>query len=140
LLLVLLETPANQKQNLSYYFEFENLKLELPEKYTPKNLADRHVCLGIRPESIKILVESGRESEGTSDIQIQVLQVEPHGHEVHLIAKVLGTEKQIILRSANPYRTKVMLRAKKGDTLQATVDKNALHWFDNQTHERLKLL
>jgi multiple sugar transport system ATP-binding protein len=92
--------------------------------------------LGVRPEAIKILAKEGRESQGHPDFLPEVILLEPHGHEMHLVAKV-GSQ-QIIIRSANPKRLAVMEKAKKGETLPATLDRTALHWFEfNEAGQRV---
>ena len=85
--------------------------------------------LGIRPETIKVLAKEGREAEGNKDLDLMVTLLEPHGHEVHMVCNVAG--QQTIVRSANPKRLAIMTKAHKGDTLAATIDKKALHWFHN---------
>jgi sn-glycerol 3-phosphate transport system ATP-binding protein len=86
--------------------------------------------LGLRPEAIKALTESGsgRESEGSVDMVPEVLLLEPHGHESHLVCRLSG--RQLVIRSANPKRLKVMERAVRGDLLKCTIDRNDLHWFE----------
>ncbi|MCA2961315.1 MAG: sn-glycerol-3-phosphate ABC transporter ATP-binding protein UgpC [Silvanigrellales bacterium] len=83
--------------------------------------------LGLRPEAIKVLTKEGRESEGPVDASPVVVLVEPHGHESHLVSKVGA--RQVVIRSSNPKRLEVMERAKPGDALASTIDRNALHWF-----------
>ncbi len=86
--------------------------------------------LGLRPESIKVLASgAGRESQGTVDFEPEALLLEPHGHEAHLVSLLAG--KQVIIRSANPHRLKVMESAQRGDTLKCTIDRNELHWFES---------
>lgn len=93
--------------------------------------------LGLRPEAIKVLTESGgRESQGPTDFIADVRLLEPHGHEAHLVAEIGG--QQVIIRSANPQRLKVMESARRGDHLKCTIDRNALHWFeDNEEGKRV---
>jgi multiple sugar transport system ATP-binding protein len=129
----------------NYKFESEFLSLELLENQMPKQAlnflaqnskSEFDVYFGFRPESIKILAKKGRESEGNVDAQLSVVQVEPHGHEVHLVAKISSRVSQVqngnlvVVRSANPHRVEVMIAAKHGEVLNATFDKNALHWFE----------
>lgn len=87
--------------------------------------------LGLRPESIKVLTAagSGRESEGLVDMVPEVVLLEPHGHESHLVCSLSG--QQLIIRSANPKRLKVMERSVRGDKLKCTIDRSDLHWFES---------
>lgn len=91
----------------------------------PKEAGD--YTLGLRPESMKVLTSEGREASGNVDFEMAVALQEPHGHETHMVGKI--ADKQIIIRSANPNRLKVMNRAKKGDKLNLSIDRKALHWF-----------
>lgn len=105
----------------------EQLVLDLSQSPTPARPGK--YTLGIRPESIKVLTQSGgRESEGSVDMSAKVLLLEPHGHEAHLVATVAG--RQVIIRSANPNRLKIMESARAGDILKCTIDRGALHWFE----------
>lgn len=99
--------------------------IDFSDAPTPK--AAGKMTLGLRPESIKVLARSGRESEGKADLKLVVTLLEPHGHESHLVVK-LGNEQGIV-RSANPKRLEVMGSAKPGDVLPATVERSELHWF-----------
>ena len=47
---------------------------------------------------------------------------------MHMVAQIAG--QQVIIRSANPHRLKVMEKADRGAELPATLDRDALHWFD----------
>jgi ABC-type sugar transport system ATPase subunit len=105
----------------------EQLILDLTQAPSPAKSGK--YTLGIRPESIKVLTQSGgRESEGSIDMTAKVLLLEPHGHEAHLVATVAG--RQVIIRSANPNRLKIMESARAGDILKCTIDRAALHWFE----------
>lgn len=106
-------------------FRWGDETIDFSKAPTPKN--SQKCTLGLRPEAIKVLADSGREAEGTVDMQVRVLFQEPHGHENHLIGLI--NDKQIIIRSANPKRLAVMNRAKKDDLLGASIDLKALHWF-----------
>jgi multiple sugar transport system ATP-binding protein len=104
----------------------ETLVLDLKDAPVPK--APGRYRLGLRPEAIKVLTSSGgRESQGTVDFSAEVRLLEPHGHEAHLVAHVGG--QQVIIRSANPQRLKVMEASRQGDLLRCTVDRAGLHWF-----------
>jgi ABC-type sugar transport system ATPase subunit len=106
----------------------EQLILDMSQAPTPAKSGK--YTLGIRPESIKALTQSGgRESEGSVDMTAKVLLLEPHGHEAHLVAMVAG--RQVIIRSANPNRLKIMEAARAGDILRCTIDRTALHWFES---------
>lgn len=85
------------------------------------------VVLGIRPESVKVLAATGRESQGQKDMELTVQFVEPHGHESQVVATWAGL--QILVRTANPHRLAVIDKAQPGDKLWATLDHQALHWF-----------
>lgn len=84
-------------------------------------------CLGLRPEALKPLARDGREAQGSVDVEPEVLLLEPHGHECHLVANIAG--QQVVIRSANPKRLQAMEAAQRGDTLKTTIDREALHWF-----------
>lgn len=105
------------------------VEVDFSEAPTPGSSGDFR--LGLRPEAIKVLTEagSGRESEGNVDMIPEVLLLEPHGHESHLVCRLSG--QQLIIRSANPKRLKVMERAVCGDKLKCTIDRNDLHWFES---------
>ncbi|MBQ46793.1 MAG: glycerol-3-phosphate ABC transporter ATP-binding protein [Zetaproteobacteria bacterium] len=87
--------------------------------------------LGIRPEAIKVLAKQGREAEGKVDMKVTVNLIEPHGHEAHMVATLAG--HQAIIRSANPHRLKVMTDAHRGDLLDVTFDREAMHFFDTSS-------
>lgn len=95
---------------------------------SPTPLKSGRYTLGLRPEALKVLASDGRESEGPRDCTPEVILMEPHGHETHLVARLDKT--QIIIRSANPKRLAIMERAKPGDSLATTIDRQALHWFE----------
>ena len=84
--------------------------------------------LGLRPEAIKVLANSGREASGKVDMTVEMIMREPHGHEVHMVAT--AGEHQLIIRSANPQRLEIISQAKRGDKLPCTLDRAALHWFE----------
>ena len=110
--------------NAQKIFKGDALALDLTSAATPA-LPGRYT-LGLRPESIKV-VAPGAGDSGSRDFAVTVLMREPHGHEVHLVASVGAT--QVLLRSANPYRMEKIAAAHKGDSLDVTVDRTALHWF-----------
>ena len=126
-----LETKTDGRRVFSFAegeFDFTNAPL-------PKN--DGPCTLGLRPESIKVLAKKGREAEGPVDVKVKVALLEPHGHENHLVGLI--ESKQVIVRSANPHRLAVMNSSKKGDVLEASVDRSALHWFAaDELGERLE--
>jgi ABC-type sugar transport system ATPase subunit len=104
----------------------EDFTLDLSD--APAPAAPGRYKLGIRPEAIKVLTQSGgRESQGPVDLVAEVRLLEPHGHEAHLVAIVGGL--QVIIRSANPQRLKVMEASRGGDLLKCTIDRTGLHWF-----------
>lgn len=106
-------------------FTTGGLSLDLSDSPTPPQSGA--YTLGLRPESLKVLARDGREAQGSRDLEPQVVLVEPHGHETHLVASVAG--KQVIIRSANPKRLQVMEQARAGEKLPTTIDRSALHWF-----------
>jgi multiple sugar transport system ATP-binding protein len=108
-------------------FHFEDQCLDFTSAPTPPQ-SGRYV-LGLRPEAIKVLARDGREAVGSVDLKPTVLLLEPHGHEVHLVAKI--GKQQAIIRSANPKRLQVMESAKPGDALPSTIDRSSLHWFES---------
>ncbi|SMF10694.1 ABC transporter ATP-binding protein [Pseudobacteriovorax antillogorgiicola] len=108
-------------------FEFEGGHFDFSDAETP--MEEGRFCLGLRPEAMKVLTQEGREAQGAEDFKMIVTLQEPHGHETHMVG-LIG-EKQVIIRSANPKRLAVMNRAKKGDTLTLSVDRKALHWFED---------
>ncbi|MFW7377192.1 MAG: ABC transporter ATP-binding protein [Oligoflexus sp.] len=111
-------------------FHIGSKKIEFSHDEVP--LKSGPYTLGLRPEAIKILADTGREAQGVPDMQVEVIFREPHGHESHMVAKL--DEQQLIIRSANPHRLKKMNAAKRGDKLLATVDRHALHWFEPVEH------
>jgi ABC-type sugar transport system ATPase subunit len=107
-------------------FEFGSLKLDFSNAPTPETSGP--YTLGLRPEALKVKTTAdGRESEGPTDFELKLLLLEPHGNEAHVIGSL--EDQQLILRSANPNRLKVIYQAKKDDFLPITVDREALHWF-----------
>lgn len=115
------------KQDGKTIFIFEDVQLDLSDTpNVPKNPGK--YTLGIRPESFKVLAQSGREAEGLVDIRPTTILLEPHGHESHLVAK-LG-KSQIVVRSANPKRLEVMTKSKAGDILPMTIERKEIHWFE----------
>ena len=91
-------------------FTFDQGEVDLSDAPTPA--VSGKYTLGLRPEAIKVLADSGRESEGQVDLEVHVLFQEPHGHENHLIAML--EEKQLIIRSANPKTTRCDEPCEKG--------------------------
>ena len=108
------------------FFNCQGVSIDLSGEATP---AKGPCILGVRPEAIKVLATEGREAVGKKDISPKVTFKEPHGHEMHMVAQIAG--QQVIIRSANPHRLKVMERAQRGAELAATLDREALHWFDD---------
>lgn len=118
-------------------FNFMGIKLDFTDAPTPK--VPGPYSLGVRPESLKVLAQSGRESEGIHDFDLKVLLKEPHGHEVHVIGEI--KEQQLLIRCANPNRLKVIDQTSKSQQLKVTIDRTALHWFSQQSSgERIKEL
>ncbi|MBM3381324.1 MAG: sn-glycerol-3-phosphate ABC transporter ATP-binding protein UgpC [Betaproteobacteria bacterium] len=117
-----LEISGGQK-----IFSFNGLKFDFSDAPTPKKSGT--YTLGLRPEALKVLAKEGREAEGKIDCKPEVLLIEPHGHETHLVANIAG--QQVIIRSANPKRLQVMEAASRGSVLATTIDRKVMHWFDS---------
>jgi len=111
-------------------FKIGKVGIDFSEDETPASSG--RYTLGLRPEAIKVLADTGREAQGKADFEVEVVFREPHGHESHMVAKL--DEQQLIIRSANPNRLRKMNQAKRGDRLPATVDRQAMHWFEPTEH------
>lgn len=107
------------------YFRTGDASFDLTGAPTPAKPGP--YTLGLRPEAIKVLAKSGRESMGQVDMQVEVALKEPHGHEVHMVGLIAG--QQVVIRSANPQRLAKINEAKRGDKLPCTIDREAMHWF-----------
>lgn len=107
-------------------FQFKNHTFDFSDAKTPT--VPGNYILGLRPESLKVLAPEGREALGKPDLNPTVVLTEPHGHETHLVARF--GEQQVIIRSSNPKRLAVMDKAKPGDSLNTTIDRLAMHWFE----------
>jgi multiple sugar transport system ATP-binding protein len=90
---------------------------------------DKHVYLGIRPESFR-LVENPNGNHAGSTVQLPVGLVEPLGPEqlVHMHA---GEDEMVVAR-LDPG-----IRVVAGETIQLTVAIDAIHAFDVETEQAL---
>ena len=93
----------------------------------PTPMSPGRYTLGLRPEAIKVVVQTPGGAVERGDCQVSVLMREPHGHEIHLVGGI-GAQ-QVLLRTANPQRMERIVSARKGDLLDVTIDRHALHWF-----------
>lgn len=111
--------------------------IEIDFSNTPTPAESGTYKLGLRPESIKVLPPNDPSFSEKSDFEIAVVLREPHGHESHVVGTVAN--QQLLLRSANPARLKIIHAAKKGDLLKVNCDRSALHWFSAETGKRVKV-
>ena len=109
----------------SKIFSIGALHIDLTGVPTPTSSG--RYTLGLRPESIKVITPELPDASERSDLKVTVLMREPHGHEIHLVGDI--KTQQILLRTANPQRMKRITASRKGDTLDASIDRNSLHWF-----------
>ena len=108
------------------FFAANGEKLYLKKVFAP---AYSGKCtLGVRPEAIKILTTEERKSERERDFNVPILLKEGHGHETHIICQLF--RKKAIVRTANPNRRSHISESPLGSTLPVTIDRLALHWFD----------
>lgn len=116
-------------------FKMGDIEVDFSDSLTPAKSGSYK--LGLRPESIKVVPQGDPSFTEKSDFQVAVVLREPHGHESHVVGEVAG--QQLVLRSANPARLKVIHAAKKGDPLHVNCDRTALHWFDCDSGKRVEV-
>lgn len=119
---------AIEEHNTKLYLNFKGDTLELPDKSRPyilKNVGEREVTAGIRPESIKISLQK----EDESYLPAEIFLTEPIGSDIIIDFKLSGVSFKA---SVDP-----TFDAQMGDKIWVKFNTEKIHLFHKETEEAI---
>ncbi|MBP9708671.1 MAG: sn-glycerol-3-phosphate ABC transporter ATP-binding protein UgpC [Oligoflexales bacterium] len=133
----LLEGDLSLDNNKQFRINNQTLTLESKIR-TPKQAGRYYV--GIRPEDLGVAFDQQNLSNGQPVLSFdgKLLLKELHGHETHLVIDVGG--KPLIARISGREQMKFLRDKKPGDLLKVPLTQEHLHWFKDQSGERIQEL